>query len=94
MSKISTREYKKILKYYGLPIPSSARRIKTLAEKILTKKYCSCIQKVKKEGGNKKTAISVCTDSVIHKKGLQRGAYTCKKKQRLSLRSNRRTRRK
>ena len=93
MSEISIREYKKVLRYYGLPIPSSNRKIKTLADKILTKKFCSCIQKVKK-GNGYKLAIPVCTKSVIDKKGIHRGSFTCKKKQRLSVRRNRRTRRK
>jgi hypothetical protein len=86
MSKISIREYKKILQYYGLPIPSTNRKIKTLAEKILTKKFCSCIQKVKKESGSEK-AVPVCTKSVIKKKKLRRGSFTCKNKPKLSIRS-------
>ena len=79
MSKISNNEYKKILRYYKLPIPTSKHRIKTIAENILTKKYCSCIQKVKRESGSK-LAIPVCTKSVLQKKKLHRGSFTCKKK--------------
>jgi hypothetical protein len=77
---LSNKDYKKILKFYKLSIPKTRKKIKKKARKILTKKYCSCLKKVKKKLKTNGREIGICTNSVINKKGIKRGKFTCKKK--------------
>ena len=46
---------------------------------ILANKLCRCIKKV----GDNSTAIAICKNSVLAKKGLRNGRFTCKKKPKL-----------
>jgi len=71
--KISKTDYSKILDYYGLTVPKKTEDIKTNAEKILAKKLCSCIKKVKEP-----RSIGICTKTVLNRKGLSRGKFKCK----------------
>ena len=72
------------MKFYKKSIPKTRKKIKNKAEKLLTKKYCSCIEKVKAKPNIKGREIGICTNSVI-KKGFKRGRFTCKKKKKVYL---------
>jgi hypothetical protein len=71
--QISKADYSKILDYYGLTVPKKTEDIKTTAEKILAKKLCSCIKKVREP-----RSIGICTKTVLNRKGLSRGKFKCK----------------
>lgn len=74
-------DYKNILTFYDVPIPSRLGDQKKLAEKIISDKLCKCIKKVSKSGKiSEKRAIGICTDSVINKKGFILEKFKCKKK--------------
>ncbi len=75
-------DYIKILKYYKMRIPNSAKTVKRTAEKMVATKLCRCIKKVGATGkpGAEQRSIGVCTRSVITRKGLRRGSFKCAKK--------------
>ena len=75
---LNKKDYTKILKYYNLPIPKSASKMKKQAEEVLALKLCRCIKKV--SPSNEAKAIGVCTRTKCERKNLKRGAFTCKKK--------------
>ncbi len=83
MSELTSNDYKNILAFYNKPMPKSKRILKMQAEKILATKLCKCIKKVDKK--NEARAIGICTKTIINNKGLQRGKFTCRKKQSISL---------
>jgi hypothetical protein len=74
---LNKKDYTKILKYYNLPIPKSASKMKKQAEEVLALKLCRCIKKVSPT--NEAKAIGVCTRTIFERKNLTRGAFTCKK---------------
>lgn len=78
--KLLINDYKKILTFYKLSIPKSRKKLKKKALNTLTKKYCSCLKKVKKKFKMNGREIGICTNSVIKKKGFKRGKFSCKKK--------------
>lgn len=81
-------DYIKILKYYNMRVPNSAKTVKRNAEKMVATKLCRCIKKVgignEPASIGEPAAIGVCTRSVINGKGLRRGSFKCAKK-RISL---------
>jgi hypothetical protein len=83
-NKLSNDDYVAILKYYDVPLEKkiSNTKIKTMAEDILATKLCKCIKKVQKKQRNLKEprAIALCKTSVLHRKGIESGRFTCKKK--------------
>ena len=83
--KLSTSDYKKILKFYKLSIPKKSKNIKKKADKIIAKKFCSCIKKVQKKFKKEGIAIGICTKSVITRKGYKRGKFRCKKRRTIKL---------
>lgn len=83
MNKITDNDYKKILQFYKIPIPKSKRLLKIKAEKILAIKLCRCIKKIGVE--NEARSIGICTKTVLNRKGLTRGKFTCKGKQIISF---------
>lgn len=83
--KLSTKDYKKILKFYGLSIPKKSENIKKKADKIIAKKFCSCIKKVQQKFREEGIAIGICTNSVITRKGYKRGKFKCKKRRTINL---------
>jgi len=83
--KLSTSDYKKILKFYKLSIPKKSKNIKKKADKIIAKKFCSCIKKVQKKFKKEGIAIGICTKSVITRKGYKRGKFRCKKRRTVKL---------
>jgi hypothetical protein len=93
-TKITDKEYEKILKFYKKPIPKSKRLLRKEAEKILSQKLCRCIKKVGL--ADEQRSISICTRSVINTKGFTRGRFKCKKGTSITLKKNKKnkTRRK
>ena len=83
--KLSTIDYKKILEFYKLSIPKKSENIKKKADKIIAKKFCSCIKKVQQKFREEGIAIGICTNSVITRKGYKRGKFRCKKRRTINL---------
>ena len=78
-SKITNRDYQKILSYYQIPVRSRLNKtLKEDAEKILAEKLCRCIKKLDVE--NEARSIGICTKTIFNRKGYQRGKFTCKGK--------------
>jgi len=86
--QLSLTDYKKILKFYKLSIPKTSKNVRIKAEKIIAKKFCSCIKKVHKKfikGTPENISIGICTKSVVNRKGYKRGKFKCKKKRTIKL---------
>jgi len=83
ITELNTSDYKAILEYYELPIPKSKNALKTRAEDILANKLCKCIKKI--EPKNEARTIGICTKTVINRKGIMRGKFSCKGKRTISL---------
>ena len=75
-------DYIKILKYYKMRVPNSAKTVKRTAEQMVATKLCRCIKKVGSIG--EPAAIGICSRSVINNKGLRLKSFKCTKK-RISL---------
>ena len=98
MSKLSKKDYIKILKHYNITIPNNKKKIKNKAETIMSKKLCSCIVKIpqnappskrktqRKRKKNKydQRSIGICTFSVFKNRGLKYRNFSCKKKPKIS----------
>ena len=85
VNKLSLSDYRKILKFYKMKIPKSASKIRKEGNKIIAKKFCSCIKKVRKKFKKEGIAIGICTKSVITRKNIKRGSFNCKTKTRIDL---------
>ena len=81
--KLTRLDYINILHFYKKKIPKSDRILTLQAEHILAAKLCRCIKKLGPT--NEARSIGVCTKSVINNKGYKRGAFSCKKKQNVTL---------
>ena len=46
---LTVGEYKTILNYYKIPIPSNKKEMKRQAERVITDKLCGCIKQVAKK---------------------------------------------
>ena len=76
MAALTKNDYKTVLEYYGIStIGIKNKKIRAMALDILANKLCRCIKKI----GDDKKAIAICKDSVLNKKGLKNGIFTCKK---------------
>jgi hypothetical protein len=82
-NKITFSDYKSILSYYNIPIPSSKKLLKQRAHDILSEKLCKCIKQI--PGNNEEKAIKICTKSIFDNKGLKRGTFKCKGKKNISF---------
>lgn len=78
MKKLTKRDYKKITKFY-----KSKKHTRKNALKTISRKFCSCVEKVKAK--KKGEAIGICTKSVINRKGFKRGKFSCKSKPSIQL---------
>jgi hypothetical protein len=76
---LTDSDYKSILEYYDKPIPKSSATLKHDAEQLLSEKLCSCIKKVKDKKNTEAKSIALCTSTVISRKGIHRGSFSCKK---------------
>ena len=83
--KLSTTDYKKILKFYKLSVPKNTKALEKKANKIIADKFCSCIKKVQQKFREEGIAIGICTNSVITRKGYKRGKFKCKKRRTINL---------
>jgi len=83
MHKLSRLDYINILHFYKKKIPKSDRIIALQAEHILAGKLCRCIKKLGPT--NEARSIGICTKTIINNKGFHRGAFSCKKRQHVSL---------
>lgn len=81
--KLTRLDYINILRFYKKKIPHSDRILTLQAEHILASKLCRCIKKLGPT--NEARSIGICTKSVINNKGYKRGAFSCKKKQHVTL---------
>ena len=83
MSMLTSNDYKKILEYYNIKIPSK-KQLKSKAEDILSLKLCRCIKKVAPSLSPKseKKAIGICTKTIFNRKKLERGSFKCVKTKR------------
>ena len=86
--KLSLSDYRKILKFYKVYTPKNAYDLRNKGDKIIAKKFCNCIKKVHKKfikGTPEGIAISICTKSVVNRKGYKRGKFKCKMKGTIKL---------
>ena len=79
MNHLTDSDYKSILEYYERPIPKSSATLKHEAEQLLSEKLCSCIKKVKDKKNTEAKSIALCTSTVISRKSIHRGSFSCKK---------------
>ena len=90
MSKLTTSDYKNILRFYNKLIPTNYRVIKQQAEQLIATKLCRCIKRLEDEGPR---AIGICTNTIINSKGFTRKArFTCKNPKKIRLVKTRRLR--
>ena len=78
MTSLVKKDYLAILHFYN--IDSSGMKLATMrdtAEYILANKLCRCIKKI--NTSNEATAIAICKNSILTKKGLTVGRFKCKK---------------
>lgn len=81
-AKLLIKDYKNILDFYNVPIPTSSKQIKEKAESIMADKLCKCIKKVKKGNDRlEKKGIAICTKSIFNNRGYTRGKFRCLAKQ-------------
>ena len=94
---LTKEDYIKILNYYNINYyKKSSKYIKRKAESILADKLCKCIKKVNNNNNNNNNnndnndnsdesrAIGICKNSVLTKKHLTVGKFSCKKRPRFS----------
>jgi len=94
--KLSKEDYISIIEYYGLDYNKNDKlsTLKSIVDKIISKKLCSCIKKVKDKYNDsiESRAIAICNKSVIQNKFINIYKFSCKKKPKLllpkSLKSN------
>ena len=80
---LNKEDYLKILDFYNIKYTNktSIKNIKSKAEKILAEKLCRCIKKVKPNNpDNESRAIGICRNSVLTRKKVKAGRFSCKNK--------------
>ena len=80
---LNKEDYLKILDFYNIKYTNktSIKNIKSKAEKILAEKLCRCIKKVKPNNpDNESRAIGICRNSVLTRKKIKVGRFSCKNK--------------
>ena len=77
---LTSNDYREILKFYRKTVPRLKSARKAKVERLIGKKLCSCIKKVKLE---EKASIGICINSVLKRKGLKLYRFTCKKRVKL-----------
>lgn len=80
---LTNKDYKSILIFYNKKISRSSKINKKNAEKILATKLCRCIKSIGTKDEDKATRI--CTSKIFQAKGLRRGKFTCKKRQKVEV---------
>jgi hypothetical protein len=74
-SELSLNDYKNILKYYNIKIPTSKIQLKLKAESIMATKLCKCIKRI--DPKNEQKSIAICTKTLFNNRGYNRGKFTC-----------------
>ena len=82
-TKLTNKDYIKILKYYNIPIPKQKALLRKKATHILANKLCKCIKK--SQPINESRSIGFCTKTIINNKGFTRGKFQCKRSQNITL---------
>ena len=83
---LTKKDYLEILDYYNVNINNKTglKKIKSIAENIISKKLCKCIKAVDNTNmNNEGRAIAICKTSVLKNKNLKINKFTCKKKPQL-----------
>lgn len=93
MTSLTAKDYTNILTYYKIDSKGKTRKERrSIAEKLLAKKLCRCIQKVgagkgvpsdmkaKQKTRRRGRAIGICRDAVIRRKGYRIKKFSCKKR--------------
>ena len=96
MTYLTAKDYTNILAYYKINSKRKTRKERrSIAEKLLAKKLCRCIQKVstgkdapvgmkaKQKTRRKGRAIGICHNAVIRRKGYRIKKFSCKKRTRI-----------
>lgn len=76
--KLTNKDYENILHYYKKTIPKTKKQTQIKATKIIMTKLCRCIKKLDKTKNN--SSVGICRKSVVNRKGLNIGTFTCKNK--------------
>jgi hypothetical protein len=77
-SRLTNKDYVRILTFYKQNIPTSKRLLQKNAEKIMSEKLCKCIKKL--DPVNESKSIGICTKTIFNSKGFTRGKFRCKNK--------------
>ena len=96
MTSLTAKDYTNILDYYKINSKGKTRKERrSIAENLLAKKLCRCIQKVgagkgapsgmkaKQKTRRRGRAIGICRDAVIRRKGYKIKKFSCKKRARI-----------
>lgn len=80
--KLTKEDYIKILNFYNINYrKNNFNHIKRKAENILADKLCRCIKRVKTPNDkDENRAIGICKNSVLNKKNISAGKFSCKKR--------------
>ena len=90
--KLSKKDYLTILKFYNVNLSENMKykTLKDQAENILNNKLCKCIKKVNTgQDDDESRAIAICKKSVLNKKGIKSGKFSCKKPKHIILKIGR-----
>ena len=83
-TSLTVADYRKILQFYKIKnVGLTVAAQRAAAEHILATKLCKCIKRV---GGKEQKAIAICYTSVVKRKHLKVGRFTCKKGARFTRR--------
>jgi len=85
-TKLTNKDYIKILNYYNIPIPQKKSLLRKKANHIMANKLCKCIKN--NQTIDESRSIGFCTKSIINNKGFTRGKFNCKRKQNITLKRN------
>ena len=91
--KLTKDDYIKILDFYKINYSKyNSQTIKRKAEDLLASKLCRCIKKVKtRKDTDESRAIGICKSSVLNKKNLTVGKFSCKKRAKFLKDKNKKT---
>jgi hypothetical protein len=76
--KLTASDYSKIIKHYGKRVPKTLRKRKQKAEKLLSKKLCSCLKKMTVKNKDYNANVAICSNSIFKGRGLKYNRFSCK----------------
>jgi hypothetical protein len=85
-SPLSIEDHRKLLRHYGVRVPKSKSRLRSVTRKLLAAKLCKCIKKVKAsmKSETEQPSIAICRRSIFQRKNLEFSRFTCRKRQSLN----------